>query len=134
VLAFATVALGIGFYRAAHPAPKPLIRLSVDMGQDFSVGGPSFVVGGPSFVATLSPDGNRLLHLGRPVNGKTRFVTRLLSQQETVPIPGTEGGRNPFFSPDGEWVGFYRDGKLQKVAVQGGVATVLCDCEGQGAS
>src|SRR5215813_9433126 len=83
VLALATAGLGIGFYRAAHPAPKPLIRLSVDMGQDFSVGGPSFVVGGPSFVATLSPDGNRILHLGRTVNGKARFVTRLLSQQET---------------------------------------------------
>src|SRR5262249_37985088 len=127
VFAFAAVVLGIGFYRAAHPAPKPLIRLSVDLGQDFSIGG-------PSFIATLSPDGNRILHLGRPVNGKTRFVTRLLSQQETVPIPGTEGGRDPFFSPDGEWIGFHRDGKLQKVPVQGGAATFLCDCDGPGAT
>jgi serine/threonine-protein kinase len=74
------------------------------------------------------------LHPGRAIKGQTRFVTRLLSQQDTVPIPGTEGGRNPFFSPDGEWVGFYRDGKLQKVSVQGGAATVLCDCQGPGAS
>jgi serine/threonine-protein kinase len=126
-LALATAILGIGFYRAAHPASKPLIRLSVDLGEDFSFGG-------PSFVATLSPNGNRILQTGRVVSGNARLVTRLLSQQDTVPIPGTEGARNPFFSPDGEWVGFFRDGKLQKVPVQGGAATVLCGCEGPGAS
>ena len=33
-------------------------------------------------------------------------------------MPGTEGGSDAFFSPDGQWIGFFADGKLKKAAVQ----------------
>jgi serine/threonine-protein kinase len=49
---------------------------------------------------------------------------------ETTPVRGTEGGaRNPFFSPDGEWVGFFAQGQLKKVAVSGGAPVTLCDAQ-----
>lgn len=44
-----------------------------------------------------------------------------------MPIRGTEGAGYPFFSPDGEWVGFFADGKLKKVALAGGLPVTLCD-------
>ncbi|HSE45978.1 MAG TPA: hypothetical protein VLA89_11695, partial [Gemmatimonadales bacterium] len=34
---------------------------------------------------------------------------------------------NPFFSPDARWIGFWADGKLTKIPVEGGVPTPLCD-------
>ena len=50
-------------------------------------------------------------------------------------MPGTDGARNPFFSPDGEWVGFYASGKLRKVAVGGGDSIPITDAlEGFGAT
>ena len=35
-------------------------------------------------------------------------------------LPGTEGSSYPFFSPDDEWIGFFANGKLQKIPVVGG--------------
>ena len=50
-------------------------------------------------------------------------------------MPGTQFAYDPFFSPDGQWVGFFSPAKLRKVAVQGGAPTVLCDAGGgRGAS
>jgi Tol biopolymer transport system component len=46
---------------------------------------------------------------------------------ETRPIPGTEGALNPFFSPDGKWLGFFANNKLKKVYVNGGAALSLGD-------
>jgi serine/threonine-protein kinase len=44
-----------------------------------------------------------------------------------VPIEGTDGGDSPFFSPDGQWLGFAAHGKLKKVPVRGGQALAVCD-------
>jgi len=50
-------------------------------------------------------------------------------------IPGTEGAGNPFFSPTGEWVGFFTAGKLKKVSLLGGLPINICDAQaGYGAS
>ena len=52
---------------------------------------------------------------------------RAMDSQESKPIPGTEGAVNPFFSPDGQWVGFFAGGKLKKISVSGGAALTLGD-------
>jgi serine/threonine-protein kinase len=46
---------------------------------------------------------------------------------QATPIAGTEGGTSPFLSPDARWVGFWADGKLKKVSIDGGVPVTLCD-------
>jgi serine/threonine-protein kinase len=58
-----------------------------------------------------------------------RLFLRRMDQSEAKPIAGTEGGINPFLSPDNRWVGFWvaPDGKLKKVPVEGGVPGTLCD-------
>jgi Tol biopolymer transport system component len=43
-----------------------------------------------------------------------------------MPIAGTEGATAPFFSPDGQWIGFFAAGELKKISVQGGAAVTLC--------
>ena len=58
---------------------------------------------------------------------KPRLFVRRFDQLEARPITGTEGGAGPFLSPDDRWVGFWSDGKLMKVRLDGGVPTYLCD-------
>src|SRR5262249_32206335 len=48
-----------------------------------------------------------------------------LDSFEARPMPGTEGGFNPFFSPDGQWIGFWAGGTIKKVSVNGGTAQVV---------
>ncbi len=55
------------------------------------------------------------------------LATRLLSETKPALLSGTENGRDPFFSPDGKWIGFFADGKMKKISVQGGAPVVLCD-------
>jgi serine/threonine-protein kinase len=60
-------------------------------------------------------------------SGRQQLYTRSLDQLEAKPIPGTEGGLNPFFSPDGRWVGYWaRSGELRKVPLDGGPSVTLC--------
>ena len=71
----------------------------------------------------LSSDGTRLVY-----SANQQIYLRALDQTEAVPVRGTEGGaRNPFFSPDGEWVGFWVDGELRKVLIEGGAPVRLCE-------
>ena len=64
-----------------------------------------------------------------------RLFTRRLDQLKTTPLPGTEGAYAPFFSPDGQWVGFFARGKLRKTRIDGGEPVSLCDAPaGRGAS
>ena len=73
----------------------------------------------------LSPDGTQLVY-----SANQQLYLRSMDEMEATPIRGTEGdGRSPFFSPDGEWVGFWSDGKLQKVPITGGAPVTLCDAE-----
>ena len=44
---------------------------------------------------------------------------------EAAPLPGTEGATNLFFSPDGQWIGFFASGALAKVPIAGGSPTIL---------
>jgi eukaryotic-like serine/threonine-protein kinase len=67
----------------------------------------------------LSPDGNRLAYVA--IEGGTQQIyLRAMDSLAATPVPGTEGAVNPFFSPDGQWLGFFAGGKLKKVPVSGG--------------
>ena len=75
----------------------------------------------------LSADGTRLVFVSRGTDGRTQLNLRRLDRPETIRLAGTEGARAPFVSSDGRWVGFWADGKLKKVALDGGAPVVLCD-------
>ena len=107
-------------WRAWRPVgPHPLVRLSVDLGPDAMMGF--------NLTAAISPDGRRLVFPARGPDGKQQLATRLLDQAQATLLPGTENGRDPFFSPDSQWVGFFAESKLEKISVQGGAPVTLCD-------
>jgi eukaryotic-like serine/threonine-protein kinase len=75
----------------------------------------------------VSPGGTRLVFVSRGPDGFQRLNTRRLDQSQVTQLAGTEGARSAFFSPEGEWVGFWASGKLMKVPVDGGSPVILCD-------
>ena len=107
--------------QTAAEASRPLVRLEVELTSNGVLG---------SEVGTdtiLSPDGTRVVFVSRDADGQTHLNTRRLDQPAVAVIAGTEGVRGPFFSPDGQWVGFWADRKLKKVGVERGPPTVICD-------
>jgi Tol biopolymer transport system component/predicted Ser/Thr protein kinase len=115
-------ALGVALWapwRAQKPVDRPLVRLDVDLGADVSL--PPLSAAGS---VAISPDGTRLVYeSGNP----TKLFTRRLDQPKATELPGTERALAPFFSPDGQWVGFYVRGKLNKISIEGGAVVPLAD-------
>ena len=81
----------------------------------------------------VSPDGGTIVYRATR-DGVFQLFRRPLDQFEATPMQGTENGRAPFFSPDGEWVGFLADGALQKVSLAGGPPQTLTALGNRGAS
>jgi DNA-binding winged helix-turn-helix (wHTH) protein len=114
--ALATIILivwaGAWYYRRDErtfvPPLQPLIRLDIDLGND--VPPPSDVQG---TAVILSADGTRLVY-----GSRSKLFTRRLDQAEATELAETEGAQDPFFSPDGQWVGFFARGTLNKVSIQ----------------
>jgi len=81
----------------------------------------------------ISRDGRRLAFLARPRGGISGGVASLyvrdVDQLESRAIPGTSAARDPFFSPDGTWVGFFVGTKLEKVSVDGGAPVTICETQ-----
>jgi eukaryotic-like serine/threonine-protein kinase len=80
----------------------------------------------------LSPDGSSLAFVavteGNLATGwKTSLWVRPLEAVTAVRLKGTEDGVSPFWSPDGRSIGFFAQGKLQKIAAGGGPPQALCD-------
>ena len=75
----------------------------------------------------LSPDGSRLVFRLGQEDYTGALHSRSLDRFEATPIPGTEGGTMPFFSPDGRWLGFVSDRAIRRVAFGGGGATHVAD-------
>jgi Tol biopolymer transport system component len=74
----------------------------------------------------ISPDGSRMAYVGLK-DGKNRIFVREFDEPEAKALDGTEGGDGPFFSPDGQWIGFFAGSKLRRLAVGGAALQVLAD-------
>ncbi len=62
--------------------------------------------------------------------GMRRLYVRELRDPALRRLPGTEGARQPFFSADGRWVGFFTERKVAKVPVEGGPVLEVADVGG----
>jgi Tol biopolymer transport system component len=75
-------------------------------------------------LVAISPDSTKLVYVAN-----NQLYIRQMSEMVAQPIAGTQGGAsNPFFSPDGQWVGFWSapDSALKKIATSGGAAVTIC--------
>jgi Tol biopolymer transport system component/tRNA A-37 threonylcarbamoyl transferase component Bud32 len=81
---------------------------------------------GDPFSFAISPDGRRLVFVAN-VEGESRLLVRSLSDATTQPLADTGGAIYPFWSPDGQFIGFFADSKLKQVEFPGGTVRVLAD-------
>jgi len=80
---------------------------------------------GERCAVALSRDGRQFAFVGGEGN-KSQIFVQNLAGFEARPLPGTEGGNTPFFSPDGEWLGFFTSNQLKKISLRGGEPLALC--------
>ncbi len=110
-------------------APLEPQRLSVVVPADRSVD----IGGTPARALAISPDGTRVAYVtsnrDAPAGQRhTQLELRTLGELAVRDLPGTTDARQPFFSPDGQWVGFFTNaGELKKVSLAGGNPLTLAE-------
>ncbi|MCL4819656.1 MAG: serine/threonine-protein kinase [Vicinamibacteria bacterium] len=103
-----------------RPAPEPARVLQASLAL------PDDVTAGDSFA--LTPDGRRLvIEVWARKSGARSLWLGDLERGTFAPIEGTAAGELPFWSPDGQHVGFFAAGKLKRVDLVGGAARELAD-------
>ncbi len=105
------------------PSPPPVFRYVITLPPGQQLAG---LENGPG--VALSPDGADLAYVATQ-GGIQQIYLRAMDSLDSKPITGTEGASDLFFSPDGQWLGFFADGKLKKIPVSGGVAQILADAQ-----
>ena len=118
------VVVGLAARSLTRPSPSPVTRFAIKLTS------PLLNVTGPPLIA-ISPDGGTVAY-----TGTDRLYLRDLGELESRPIPNTESANSPFFSPDGQWVGFQTGNRraLQKVSRSGGPAVTIAETSVAGAS
>jgi len=105
---FALIAIVFAALYLAGGASAPELRLDIATSPTIS----------PASFA-LSPDGRRIAYVAT-VDGISRLWVRAFNSTTAEPVAGTEDARNPFWSPDGNWLGFLASGDLKRVQLGGG--------------
>ena len=125
ILVGAVLASGIALLWEARNVNRTSESGLVQFDIELKAGGSLGSEVGPDMI--LSPDGKRIVYVTLDGQGVKHLNARELAQSQAVELPGTEGASDPFFSPEGRWVGFWAAGKLKKTPVEGGLPVVLCD-------
>jgi len=115
IVTLVAVALTIGLVQRA-PKPAQAIRLSADLGTDATLTpAESFGYGA---AAIISPDGKRFAVVAQTADKKSHLYVRSLDQLQATMLSGADDARDPFFSPDSQWIAFFTQGELKKISVQ----------------
>ena len=117
--------LGYGRWRQTQ-TPRQVVESSLEL--------PGYALSGAGGAApqmailslALSPDGQYLAFKGKGPGGGSQIWMRPLRTSAAYPLPGTDGGNAPFWSPDGHSLAFFANGQLKRVALSGGVVSAVC--------
>ncbi len=119
------VAIGAaGAWWLLRTPPDRSLRLSI-----LPPGGWTLLSGSSAGPPALSPDG-RFLAFAADQNGQSALLVRPLDSLTARVLPGTDGARSPFWSPDGRSLGFFSQDKLKRVDLDGGAAQTLAGVPG----
>jgi len=125
-----TVALGgalaaavlLGAWGWLRPTPSPPVaRFATSLPLGDPRDAQSFAT-----TVTISPDGGSIVFRDPPA-GTGQLYLKRREDLEARPLAGTEDGTGPFFSADGEWIGFFVRQEMRRVPVSGGTSLRLVD-------
>jgi serine/threonine-protein kinase len=124
--ALVPLALAAGFFLRppAPPAPRDVSQFELPMP------GNSVLLHNYRRAVELSPDGRQIAFVSRagdPGGGPRNIFVRSLSGWDNIAIQGTENAQNPFFSPDGNWLGFQLGQQIKKVSLAGGQPVTIVE-------
>ena len=115
LLALALAVIALIHFRESRPEPQ-VLRYTIPTPENSQPWG-----------FALSPDGRSLAISAFAENARTQLWVRALDGVQPQLLPGTEDAAYPFWSPDSRYIGFFAQGKLKKIAANGGPAQILCD-------
>ena len=97
---------------------EPTVRLSVVLPDGMTFEGRGLAI---------APNGQQLVVAARNISGARILWIRSLDSADGHELPGSDGAMWPFWSPDSRFIGFFAEGKLKKLAVNGGPTQTLSD-------
>jgi len=121
VAAIVLTAAAAVFYHPAQSARSLRTVINPPEKATFNLTGDS---AGPPVV---SPDGAAVAFAATGASGTTALWVRPMNSVESRELSGTEGGTFPFWSPDSRSLGFFADGKLKTVDLEGGSTQIICE-------
>jgi serine/threonine protein kinase len=101
---------------------KPLLRTAINPPEKahFNLSGDN------SGTPAISPDGRYIVFGAVGANGPQLYL-RALEDVAPHPLPGTDGGYFPFWSPDSRSIAFFTADKLKRLDLGGASAFTICD-------
>jgi serine/threonine protein kinase len=116
----AMLATFYAYFRASRPAPPSPIELNLFL----PAGQQLYADDGPAVV--ISPNGSRVAYVAETPSNKEQIYVRSLESSVGTPLESAMGS-SPFFSPDGQWIGFFgSNGDIEKISVFGGAPVTIC--------
>jgi eukaryotic-like serine/threonine-protein kinase len=100
------------------PAPQQVMRFAIALAPDERIGVTNANAAASSVV--ISTDGRQIAYVATRGGGGQQLYVRQIDNQEARAVPGTLGALAPFFSRDGQWLGFSTAGGSFKVSLNGG--------------
>jgi serine/threonine-protein kinase len=98
--------------------PQQVMRFAITLGPDERLAVAN--VNNASSSVVISPDGRQIAYVATRGGGGTQLFVRQIDSQDARAVPGTLGALGPFFSRDGQWIGFSTAASSFKVALNGG--------------
>jgi serine/threonine protein kinase/Tol biopolymer transport system component len=126
--------LGVLALRGLRPAAPtaPTVRFEVFPSDGWMLS----VTGQPpwgTLLHALSPNGDRLAYVATS-ESKQLLHVHTIASSTAVALAGTEGAVRPFWSPRGDYIGFFAQGQIKKVPASGGAVQIVGSVEGTNAT
>ena len=119
-LAGGATLVAAGLFLTRQPSiARPLVRLHATPPAAVTLNIDPFAID-----VAISPDGRRLAYTTGAA--QPQLYVRELDRDEATQVADVMNVRGPFFSPDGEWVGFFQGADLKKASVRGGSPITIC--------
>jgi len=133
-LALVTALGALAWFVSQRPRPtEQIIRFQISAPPTYRFGSlTGMVTGIGAGGGALSPDGSRFVYYASDKSGNSALFVRHLDAFESRQLPGTEGATQPFWSPDGRFIGFLASQKMFVVEPANGDVREVCAVRGIG--